>query len=186
MVSDKLTASISFEGGSIEYVSQGETAFFDYDAWGKDQPAICNMSRVDALAIPAGGLQLAWLVEVKDFRVLNHPPSNRNTVYLPQTLEKKVNDTLEVLSNPEVCPTALQGRGQGDVFFLFHYEMPQMPYSSYFPSGYPLNQFEKFLTLLRQPQVKKSFMMTASDINANEAVPWKALLYDTRDLEDKK
>ena len=132
------------------------------------------------------GLQPAWLIEVKDFRVLNYPPGVRSTVYLPQTLEKKVNDTLEVLGDPEVCPPALQGRVQGDVFFLFHYEMPQVPYGSYFPSGYPLNQFEMFLTLLSRPGVKKSFMKTASDINADETVPWEALLHDTRDSGDGK
>lgn len=182
MASNALTLSIAFEGGSVAYTSQGETAFFDYDAWGKTQPTICNMSRVDALAIPAEGVHPAWLVEVKDFRVLNRPPGSRSTVGLSQTLEKKVNDTLEVLSDPNRCPSVLQGRVQGDIFFLFHYEMPLMPCDSYFPSGYPLNQFELFRAQLKQMRVKKSFMMNAALINADETVPWEARLYGTRDL----
>lgn len=186
MASDELTASISFEGGSVEYISQEGTAFFDYDAWGKEQPTICNMSRVDALAVPAGGLRPAWLVEVKDFRVVNYPPSVKSTVGLPRTLEKKVSDTLAVLSDSEACPPALQGLMQGDIYFLFHYEKPTRTFDAYFPSGYPLDQFDAFQNQLRQPRIKKSFMMTASHINANETVPWEVRLHDTRVLEDRK
>ena len=186
MASDELTTSISFEGGSVEYISQGETSFFDYDAWGKTQPSICNLSRVDALAIPADGLSPAWLVEVKDFRVVNYPPGVRSTAELPRTLEKKVNDTLAVLSNSEACPLALQGLMQGDIFFLFHYEKPPKTFDAYFPSGYPLDQFDAFQNQLRQPRIKKSFMMTASHINANETVPWEVRLHNTRAIGDRK
>lgn len=180
MASDLLSTRITFEGGSVEYVSQGEVVFFDFDTWGKTQATTHNMRRVDALVIPAAEPPpFIWLVEVKDFRILNHPPAKRNTTDLPQTLTNKLNDTLTILSDAATRPMGLPM--QEEMFFLFHYEMPSRPLrSSYFPSGYPLDQFDFFRSHFRHPRVTRSFMMNAEQINASPVTPWEVRLYATR------
>ena len=62
-----------------------------------------NQKAVDALAIAA--TTTVWLIEAKDFRVITKPPRPAQVRDLPATIEAKVRDTLNGVSDAAIRAT---------------------------------------------------------------------------------
>ena len=172
--------SIFYEGDSVEHCSPGIPLFFDFDNWGKSRVGIASMSRVDSLAIPPSPSEPVWFIEVKDFRIISHPPNAKNTIYLDNNLLKKSHDSICLITTEQSFPSEIRKRvDSSDLHFLFHYELPiNKKDNAYFPSGYPLNIFQAFCAA--DNHFQKHFFVKAADINRDPAIPWSAVLHERK------
>ena len=121
--------------GSVEYDGEGKSLFFPYDEWAAGDAAQGQQHRVDVLVKEEDGTKPVWLVEVKDFRFINHPPGKGNTVNIAGKLEKKLTDTLDFLdsSSAALPDGALFRKNGAPRYFGYHCEMPKGTPSPYFP-----------------------------------------------------
>lgn len=166
---------------SVTFIAE-TVRFADFDAWVQqnDRPA-SSISRVDLVAIPDEASSPHWLVEVKDYRVINHPPAEKTIRNMPEKLAAKIADSLRYLRSAEV-PEALSGLLPEGVtcHFVFHCEMPrEVP--GCFPSGYSVNVVQK----LRQNAalrrlVARIYLSDAASLETQEDIPWTVELHDAR------
>lgn len=99
------------EGSLVFQFDDTQVAAEKYDDWeyvNKHWPERHRQpegpKKVDFVAV---GSSVTWLIEVKDFTLITHPPRRSNLSELPQTVLQKVKDTLLGLA-----ATAQKGSGQ--------------------------------------------------------------------------
>lgn len=165
---------------TIQYDAESPAKLFDYDVWSQAAPRIqgvTNLARVDALVQLVSQNNTLWLVEVKDFRVLRGRPGMKNIENLDQTLAKKLSDTLTFIRGNGEVPHNLYEAVENarHLCYVVHIEMPDNP-PPYFPSGYPLTQYQAFLSSPERKLVHQVFLRDAQSINQDATMPWRASL----------
>lgn len=162
----------------MRYDAESGTRLFDFDTWARSSgiSGLPQQSRVDVLADAPSATPVLTLIEVKDFRILTRKPGERNLSELHLLLAKKLAQTLHFLETHEECPENLHNACTNAVrkYFVAHIEMPEVPASgaSYFPSGYPLSQFQMFRASAEAASVDDSFLRNARSTNADTHLPW--------------
>lgn len=166
---------------SVTFIAE-TVRFIDFDAWvQRNDRRASSISRVDLVALPDEEPSPHWLVEVKDYRVLNHLPSEKTIRNMPAKLAAKIADSLGYLRSAEL-PEALRGLlpEGATCHFVFHCEMPrEVP--ACFPSGYSVNVVQK----LRQNAalrrlVARIYLSDAASLETQEDIPWTVELHDAR------
>lgn len=164
---------------TIQYDAESSTGLFDYDEWGKHSqiPLLPQTPRVDVIVQQAGSQNVVWLVEVKDYRILTQRPKRKNLEDLDQTLAKKLAATLAVLKTTAEVPQELAGAVSyaDHLYYVVHIERPQNP-PAYFPSGFPVTQFQLFQSSPERRLVHASLLRDAESINRDPSLPWQATL----------
>lgn len=142
---------------SITFVSQ-KVEFIDFDNWVQHHGGTRGnaRSRVDLMAKAPEQSQVQWLIEVKDFRRLSRTPNDRNTIYLHDTLRRKIIDSLDYIACDE-APAALAGMAPSCTKpnFVFHCELPP-------------------------ERVGLLFAVNAKQLENHPHIPWRAELNDRR------
>lgn len=168
---------------SITFVSQ-KVEFIDFDNWVQHHGGTRGnaMSRVDLMAKAPEQSQVQWLIEVKDFRRLSRTPNDRNTIYLHDTLRRKIIDSLDYIACDE-APAALAGMAPSCTKpnFVFHCELPPAgKYRFVFPTNYPLSAIQQLKPLLPPERVGLLFAVNAKQLENHPHIPWRAELNDRR------
>lgn len=166
---------------SVTFIAE-TVRFIDFDAWvQRNDRRASSISRVDLVALPDEEPSPHWLVEVKDYRVLNHLPSEKTIRNMPAKLAAKIAESLGYLRSAEL-PEALRGLlpEGATCHFVFHCEMPrEVP--ACFPSGHSVNVVQKLrqnATLRRL--VARIYLSDAASLETQEDIPWTVELHDAR------
>lgn len=165
---------------TVRYDADAPAELFDYDDWSQTRAHIkglTNLARVDTLVQLVSQENTLWLVEVKDLRHLRGQPHAKNLAHLDQTLAKKLSDTLTFIKeNGEVPQNLHDAVAEAQhLYYVVHIELPDVP-PAYFPSGYPLSQFQSFLSSPERSLVHGAFLRDAQSINQDDSLPWTATL----------
>lgn len=166
---------------SVTFIAE-TVCFIDFDAWvQRNDRRASSISRVDLVALPDEVPSPHWLVEVKDYRVLNHLPSEKTIRNMPAKLAAKIADSLGYLRSAEL-PEALRGLLPEGVtcHFVFHCEMPrEVP--ACFPSGYSVNVVQKLRqNVALRRLVERIYLSDAASLETQEDIPWTVELHDVR------
>lgn len=120
----------------------------------------------------------SWFVEVKDFRVIDHPPADANLQGLPTTIERKLRSTLRGLRAVSSSPAhplashAATAVASATKRVVLHAEPhPRRgPHSRLFPLHFPISLHSKLRRLLADIDPNPLILTIATTPTAN--VPW--------------
>lgn len=166
---------------TIQYDTTHPAVLFDYDTWVHHHSHIsglANISCVDALVKQNEQKNILWLVEVKDYRTLTQRPRRKNLEDLDQTLAKKLAHTLNELNNNGDIPQNLYEAHTyaQELNYVIHIE-PHPTSSPYIPSGFPLDQYQAFLSSPERNLVTHALLRNAAYINQDDSLPWQVTLF---------
>jgi hypothetical protein len=113
-----------------------------------------NQKAVDVVAVESA--TTTWLIEAKDFRIINNPPKKSNLATLPDTVAAKVSHTLAGLvdasanaANPSERSHASMSITAHAKRIVLHLEPPVGQHSALFPTGFAANVLQKLRQLVK-------------------------------------
>ena len=137
-----------------------------------------NKKLIDVVSVESvSGGDTAWLIEVKDFRVINGPPKPSNIATLDQTVAKKVQDSLLGLAD-----TAANGAKSSEKAHaantmaatsrrvVLHLEPHVGAHTALFPTGFPASVLQKLKTLVAH--IDPNPLVLDISRTARAGVPW--------------
>jgi len=154
-----------------------------YDGWqhvNHHWAARRDKKKVDVVALePAARPTTTWLIEAKDFRVINAPPKPSNIGSLPQAVAKKMTDSLLGLTDTAVngqqasekahAAAAIAAAGRRVVLHLEPHP-PSGAHTALFPSNFAANVHQALRPLVADIDPKPLVLCIANTPRAG--VPW--------------
>lgn len=124
---------------------------------------------------------VTWIIEAKDFRVINSPPNKSNNAELPDTANQKVRDTLSGLTdasaratNPNERRFAAKALTSPVSRVVLHLEpYAGGPYSSLFPMNFPSIVLQKLKQLVQD--IDPNPLVLRISKTAAAGVPWSVI-----------
>jgi len=154
-----------------------------YDKWqhyafngaGNGQKAV----DVVAVEVPAAPT-ITWLIEAKDYRIINRQPQPANLADLPETVAKKIFDTIagladasanaQIVSEKEHATLAMAAPVRRVVLYL---EPHVGPHTALFPLGFAAGVLQKLKQLVRSVDTNPLVLNLGNTCDA--AVPWSVV-----------
>jgi hypothetical protein len=134
---------------------------------------------VDVVAVEGVAPQsTAWLIEGKDFRVINKPPKPSNITGLAQLVADKAKDTLAGLAhaqNHAVVPgekqLAANAIASSENRIVLHLEPHTGPHTALFPAGFAASVLQRLRQIVQAMDPNPLVLNIANTPAAG--VPWK-------------
>ena len=152
-----------------------------YDDWVHYRSVLEPQGSYKAVDLVVARFQMSppevWLVEAKDYRVINNPPERSNLEELPETMAKKVGDTLRGLADASQSAEqenekalAIRAMSARSRKVVLHLEPHVGQHSTLFPKNFSANVLQKLKQLVREIDPNPLVLDIARTPRAR--VPW--------------
>ena len=153
-----------------------------YDQWRHYtavwQAHVGGQKAVDIVAVAGIPPQsTAWLIEVKDFRVITGTPKESNIAGLAQFMADKAHDTLAGLTHasrhaaiPGEKQFATDALASASSRIVLHLEPHTGAHTKLFPAGFPASVLQNLRQLVKAIDTKPLVLKIAN--TPNSGVPW--------------